>query len=604
MHLSLSDGSKKGLDRHFFFSLILYLGVIAALAFDWTITEPSLFKTSPYEGWDECMAYTHASRLSLTNRFRNATYGSIEEFKFRIAKLIYKNFDPIGKKLSPLRWTNNVLSSYQKSSAIFDSPSFDGTYSRGILDRRPFLMARFINTIGGLIFATILCVFWITRYRYKALFLIVPLLWFLVSFGYLQEVIEVSPNAWNALLAIVIFVALIDVIERRRPAGLYISAVVVGFGANSKIDFLLLGVPVVATWIVAGFESRTLLRRWIGPALNCSFLFLVSLILTNPRLLYALPLAIGEQLRLLGQVRGEAVESGASSLYYNYVMLLKEFLAQCVGAPWNVAELPSLSAGIALGACLFFPLSVMIFSKLDTGRKRSLLVVLSSIYGSLWIVPLLFAGDAHDRYFLSGSAIAIISAGYACLYLWQRTSLVCRALALLVFCLCLMFYAVRAKDVGLQATKMKEQLADGGLDGNMSRNQAVLEMIKLIQSGNYSKRVIIDQHSYTDIRAFLERGITVTLVNMFNFEQELGKIEGDNKPTLGLYAPGKGAGSAAWEGKWNDRECSLYDSYVKYLSGFKTVANFGRNPMFLLDWGPVDPDDKIVVFDTERDKMN
>ncbi|MBV8100824.1 MAG: hypothetical protein JOZ31_16890 [Verrucomicrobia bacterium] len=598
-----SESLRPGRARHFFLNFILYFGVLAALIFDFKLTEPLLFKTSPYEGWDESMAYTEASRLSLTNRFRNATYGSIEEFKFRIAKFIYKNFDPVGKKLSPRRWTNNVLSSYQRSSAIFDSPSFDGTYSRGILDRRPFLIARYVNAIGGLVLAAILCVFWITRYRYKALFLIIPLLWFLLSFGYQQEVIEVSPNGWNALLAIMIFVALTDVIERRRPAGLYISAVLVGFGANSKIDFLLLGLPVVVTWIVAGFETRTFFRRWLRPALTCGSLFLAGLILTNPRLLYALPLAIGEQLHLLGQVRGEAVESGVSSLNHNYVMLLKEFLAQCVGAPWKVAKLHSLSAGVALVACLFFPLSVAIFSELDAGRKRSLLVVLASFYVSLWVVSLFFSSDAHDRYFLSGSAVAMISVGYASLYLWRRTSLVSRAFALLVMCLCLVFYAGRAKETGGQAIKVKERLIDGDLDGTMSRNQAVSSMIKLIETGKYSKRVIIDQHSYTDIRAFLEKGISPILINMFNFRQELAKSESDNRSTLGLYAPGKGTGSAAWEGKWSDQECTLYDSYVRYLSGFDTVEKFGSNPMFLLDWGPVDPADKIVVFETQRSNV-
>src|SRR6202007_139098 len=166
----------------------------------------------------------------------------------RIAKFIYKHFDPIGKTLSPQRWTNNVLNSFLNPSAIFDSPGFDATCSRGFLDRRPVFIALFVNLIGGLILGAILCCFWLARYRYQALFLILPLLWFQVSFAYLQETIELSPNGWNALLAIMVFVCLMDVIERRRPFGLYISAVLLGFGANSKIDFLFLGGPIFVTW--------------------------------------------------------------------------------------------------------------------------------------------------------------------------------------------------------------------------------------------------------------------------------------------------------------------------------------------------------------------
>ncbi|MBV8212872.1 MAG: glycosyltransferase family 39 protein, partial [Verrucomicrobia bacterium] len=496
MDLRLSDVNKKGLNRHFFFSLILYLGVIAALIFDWTVTEPSLFKTSPYEGWDECMAYTQASRLSLTNRFRNATYGSIEEFKFRIAEFIYKNFDPIGKKLSPRRWTNNVLSSYQNPSAIFDSPSFDGTYSRGILDRRPFLIARIVNIIGGLLLAGILCGFWLRRYGYQALFLVLPLLWILVG-GYWIEAGEVAPNAWNALLAIMFFVCLIDVVERRRPAGLYISAALLGFGANSKIDFLFLGGALVIAWVVADFEAKTWFRRWIRPALVSGVTFLVTLVLTNPRLLYALPLAVSEQLRLLGQVRGEAVESGTPRLVYNCAMLFTEFLGECIGAPWDAANVWSLSTIATVIICVFFPLSVIVSPQLAARRKWTLLAVLVSFYVFLWLMPLLLAGDAHDRYFLSGSAIAMVSLGYGCLYLWRGNSRLGRFSGAVVFCLCAVFYLGRAREVSLKASEIKSELTQGDLNRTMSRNQAVLEMIKLIESGNYSKRVIIDQHSNT-----------------------------------------------------------------------------------------------------------
>jgi len=373
---------------------------------------PMIFRWAPYEGWDEGMAYTEASHLSLAHRYQNETYGSIEEFKFRVAKFIYKHFDPIGKTLSPRRWTNNVLNSYLNPSAIFDSPGFDATYSRGYLDRRPFFIARFINLIGGLILAAILCCFWLARYRYQALFLILPLLWFQVSFAYLQETIEVGPNGWNALLAIMVFVCLTDVIERRRPFGLYISAVFLGFGANSKIDFLFFWGPIFVTWIVAEWEAKSFFRRWVKPGLVCALIFLATLILTNPRLLYALPLAIAEQARLLATVRAAAVDSGAPSLNYNYAMLFREFLTQSIGAPWNVAKLHSLSTFAAIGICLFFPLSVVFSSDLDNRKKWPMLVVLSSFYVLLWVVPLLTAGDAHDRYYLSGSAIAMISLGY------------------------------------------------------------------------------------------------------------------------------------------------------------------------------------------------
>jgi hypothetical protein len=61
---------------------------------------------------------------------------------------------------------------------------------------------------------------------------------------------------------------------------------------------------------------------------------------------------------------------------------------------------------------------------------------------------------------------------------------------------------------------------------------------------------------------------------------------------------------SSWEGKWNEQDSALYDRYLNYLLGFQTVAKFGSNPMFLLDWGPVDPADEVVIFETKRPNSN
>jgi hypothetical protein len=354
-----------------FFLVILGFGVLAALFLTWTISQPLIFRGSPYETWDECMGYTEATPMSLTARFCKATYGSIEEFKFRIAKFIYKHFDPVGKHLSPRRWSNNVLLSYSNPSALFES-KFDGNYARGLLDHRPYIIARYVNSIGGLILAAGLCCFWLVRYRYRALFLIAPLLWFLASIGYLEQAETVTPNAWNALLAIMVFVSLIEAIQQRTGVGLYISAVLLGLGANEKIDFLFLGAPVFVTLVVAGLEAGTWYRRWIRPALICVLLFLAALVATNPRLIYALPLAINEQLRLLDQVRNAPVVSGSAGVAYNSLMLFGEFLTECLGAAWDVTRFYSLSLVTALGVSLLFPLSVISSSNLGTRRKLSI----------------------------------------------------------------------------------------------------------------------------------------------------------------------------------------------------------------------------------------
>jgi hypothetical protein len=312
-------------------------------------------------------------------------------------------------------------------------------------------------------------------------------------------------------------------------------------------------------------------------------------------LLYATPFVISEQFRLL-----HSVSSGSPNVGYNWVQLVNAFLTESLGAPWNVAKLHSLSAAVGLGFCLFFPLSVMFSSELDTAKKRAILLILAMFYLFLWLVPLLRADHAYDRYFLSGIGVAMVSIGYACRYFWKENSRVGRSLGLLILGLCAVFYVGRAKELGFQAADMKGQLVEGGLDSTWSRNQAVLKMIGLIEGHNYPKQVIIDQHSYTDVRAFLEKGISVTLINVFNYKNEIERLQATAEPILGLYVPGKGKGSLNWMGKWNEEEQSRYDAYLQYLSTFETVAKIGGKPMFLLDWAPVDYDDAVVIFTTKR----
>jgi hypothetical protein len=440
-----------------------------------------------------------------------------------------------------------------------------------------------------------LCCFWLIRLRYHALFVIAPLLWFTLSEGYVYYACLALPNAWNALLAIIVFVALMDVIERRRLIGLYISSALLGLGVNIKVDFIVLGAPIIATWVLGDFDRGSPFGMRLRAAVVCMLSFLAVLVLTNPRLVYATPFVISEQFRLL-----HSVSSGSPNISYNWVQLINAFLTESLGAPWNVAKLHSLSAATGLGVCLLFPLAVMFSSELDAAKKRAILLILTTFYLFLWLLPLLRADRAYDRYFQSGSGIAMVSIGYACCYFWKKHSMVGRCVGLSILCLCVGFYVARAKQLALRDDELRAHLVEGGLDASWSRNQAVVKMIGLIEGGNYPKKVIVDQHSYTDVRAFLEKGISVTLINVFNYKDEIETLQATAEPILGLYVPGEGKGSLNWMGKWNEEEQSRYDEYLQYLSTCETLAKVAGKPMFLLDWAPVDYDDAVVIFTTKR----
>src|SRR5258708_5023341 len=573
--------------------LITGAGILVGLALNWLLTEPQIFNWAPYEDWDEIMAYNQAAPMSLQSRFAHATYGSVEEAKFRLAKLIYKNFDSVGKHFSVPSYSNSVLDSFQQPHKIYEVRSFDATYARGILDRRPFVIARFITLIGSEIMLAALCCFWTLRFGNGAWFVAVPALWFGLSDGFISQDTLALPNAWNVMLALIIFAALLDTIERRKHLGLYISSALFALGLNTKIDFMFVGIPIIATWILSGLGRKDPVRAWIRSALLSALWFVAVLVLTNPRLLYATPLVISEQERLL-----TSVNSGLPDIGYNRTQLTRFFLGRTLGANKDLVRLHLVSVLACLAVCSLFPISVALSSRLDVQKKWRILALLSLFYLSLWVTPVFLARSAYDRYFLSGSAVAMVSIGYAGYYLWRERALLCRSVGGLIFLLCLIFSLGRGKEVSIR-DEWEKHIVAHGMDTRASRNQAVLEMIRLVESGQYANQVITDQHSYTDIRAFLERGISVTLINSFNFEQQLRKIASTGKPVLGLYAPGEDTAEEKWEGKWDDKERARYHAYLEYLEKFQTVTQFGSKPMPLLDWAPPDADDRVVIFEVK-----
>src|SRR5258708_24573749 len=103
------------------------------------------------------------------------------------------------------------------------------------------------------------------------------------------------------------------------------------------------------------------------------------------------------------------------------------------------------------------------------------------------------------------------SMGYGGCYLLRERSLLCRSVGGLIFLLSLICDLGRAKEVSIR-DEWEKHIVAHGMDNRASRNQAVLEMIRLVESGQYANPVITDQHIYTDLRAFPDRGIPVTLI--------------------------------------------------------------------------------------------
>jgi hypothetical protein len=132
------------------------------------------------------------------------------------------------------------------------------------------------------------------------------------------------------------------------------------------------------------------------------------------------------------------------------------------------------------------------------------------------------------------------------------------------------------------------------LDPSHSRNQAVLEVRRLLRSGNFERVVVVDQHGYLDVGALLRDQVKVELVHMGNYEEVLRGLT-CARPCLLLQAPGEYANAPRWVKKWSDDEQRSYDRYAAALANFPRLAGWGTERMALLDPQTPQKADEIVL---------
>lgn len=124
-----------------------------------------------------------------------------------------------------------------------------------------------------------------------------------------------------------------------------------------------------------------------------------------------------------------------------------------------------------------------------------------------------------------------------------------------------------------------------GLDPAHSRNRLSFQAVQQIMRGGYEREILVDQHSYTDLRFFWINNIRTRYINMLNYETVFDAIK-DGKRRLIFFAPADGGGG---------EDLIKYNKYRDFLMKFPAVAKIPGHRMSTLNPAPVVPTDEVVL---------
>jgi len=553
---------------------------------------------SPYEAWDEIAGYNTSFVLAGEHTQRAHFYGTLDIAKFVLADALYTRVDPIGMTLRRVNYTNNVPETLE-DHRVFYGPNYwrpqalgaiEYVYFRGVQDRTPIFWTRTISL--GLCMAAYLTLgFLFLRYAPTAApWLIGGLAVFVCQPSYQEQFTHALPNAFNALLITGAWFLSVTVLRAPSHTKMIMLGAILGIAVNSKFDAIV---------YTSGAGLAALAAPWIGrqfsvrPTVSLVASFTTVVLLTNPYLWFD-PI---QQFTIKRQFLS-GVGVGSPSLSNNWDVFAR--FAQQVFSTGADNTTP-IGAGVA---SLFFVtialVGLLLPFALDQGTMRSRVaqfLVSGSFLAFALLVPLLLANTLYARYFLPALCLIVCQLGLAVAPLatrrpWQRIAAV---VVLIVFAASFFGHARGLSHLAKWVNQGLRQ--NHGLDPTHSRNQAVLHVVKQLLQEDDRIEIVVDQHSYLDLREFLERGKQPVYINALNFERVLSEPEGKSNlaPRIVIYAPGTTAVQPDWKGRWKPEMEARYTAYIATLEKLPTLATFGQNPCALLEWAPPATNDLVKI---------
>jgi hypothetical protein len=581
----------------------LLLLIIFPLALNIWVNTPELFRRAPYEDWDEICSYNHTRHMSRRSFERVYSYGALDTFEFMVARKWHELFDHKAQALRKPLWANGVPESFADNKLLLGDniwatyAGIDYNYARGISDRSVIFTARIIDFYVTYCLIGFLLLFIISTMGFTGIAVCIPLTWFLFTYGFRWSVGKALPGAQTAILEGTIFLLLLLALNNKSFLLLHISTALCAISANLKADSLMMGLPIFLTYLLVHVHTSTFTFSKIAlRSLVAIALFLGALILTNIELATRPISVVRNQMDLL-LLTGSGRQINLSGnfklfgdfLHDNLVSLFVKDLN-----PRGVWEWLFLSSFLGLIGLL------LALTKSPSREVRlSMLLITILTLVILWGIPISRVPAIYGRYFVSGLLVMLIAFGFAS-YLFvnsfgiERSSPIWGILILGTICC-----VANSRPMIDASEGLRRQLAENfGLDPTMSRNRAILVIWNLLKSGNYDRQVIVDQHSYADLRFFFDRNVPVVMINAWNFREVLDEFKGGKKPVLGFYVPGvyEDKTVPSWVGKWTPEWEEQYDEFRGALASLPRVYNYEGQDMKLLSWSPIQADDSVFVF--------
>jgi hypothetical protein len=274
----------------------------------------------------------------------------------------------------------------------------------------------------------------------------------------------------------------------------------------------------------------------------------------------------------------------------NYIAKNLQVLNDVLGSSllWRESEFTLAAVALMLliyAVCIIFP---------RTRRPAQTLAIGASIAILAWAVPIITADEVRDRYLFNGFAAFLATSGMALLAL-ERHGRQLSARVLLGACgILYLVHIVPLSYKSLGTYLLYEPFQ--GLDPTHHRNAATLEAIKAAKEPNFSTTVLVDQHSYIDLREFRRVGLEPKYVNLRNWDSiTAGLAAGkDYVVVFGRGDYGR-CHPLTWAGEWTSDMMRAYDIYQERLSRLKEVRRYRGPAQCLLSLAPVIPNDDMTV---------
>ncbi len=563
----------------------LFLLIAAqAIAQWWAVAE-----NRPYEGWDEIATFNNASVVTGPTVGRTYRYGSMDTFLQVLGITLYGAFDPEGPAYQHIRYSNNVPQSWNDPFLPFHEKTWSGAmdynYFRGVDDRQPIFLSRYLHLVFLWLVALTICWTLFRTYRSSSVPLLAMFFLMWCAPDIWSEGSKSLPNGINAALAFGVVAFALGYCDRGHRALLLGSVACLALGLNFKIDMALLTpVPIIAILFSAGRHGARTVLRDSAAALT---IFIAILIATSPGFLVE-PL---ENLLVHFPGHPQALRHNAPDFRENVRSLL-QFVGRNITFPTLWWEIVGVIAGLlAIGALEALALSVQ-------DSLTALILLAAALVGLVWAAFIITFPVIYDRYWFNGLAALCAASGMGILVMYRVGGWWRVFAGVLVSAVLLQSTAHAMVETVSGAAIMRSNAHSEGFDTGHHRNLAELAAIDLVRQGRFPPVVLVDQHSYIDLRLLRSHGLDARYVNMRSLTSAIAEL--DPGPHLMIFARGTYADDPYfdflnWKNDWQSGLKQRFDEYQARLLSLSVLQRFPGPPQSVLSPQPVNANDDIYV---------